>query len=117
VTAAIVGDAAEEETARATFQLAVERFGGGEILVNHDGRTLKELITETSGEEVQVAGQRRSRHGQGRGEIARCGLWVTQGTTAFGARLGGAGRESKVSPFSRPTPSEHSIWGGVARVN
>lgn len=49
--AAIVGDAADEAVARATVELAVERFGGLDILVNNAGRTLNKLVTETSVEE------------------------------------------------------------------
>lgn len=46
--AAVVGDAADESTARDTIGLAVERFGAVDILVNNAGRTLNKLITDTS---------------------------------------------------------------------
>jgi NAD(P)-dependent dehydrogenase (short-subunit alcohol dehydrogenase family) len=49
--AAVVGDAADESTARETIGLAVERFGGLDVLVNNAGRTLNKLITDTSVEE------------------------------------------------------------------
>ena len=47
-TATFVGDASDEDVARATVALAVERFGGLDILVNNAGRTLNKLITDTS---------------------------------------------------------------------
>jgi NAD(P)-dependent dehydrogenase (short-subunit alcohol dehydrogenase family) len=53
-TAAYVGDAADEEVARATVALAVERFGGVDILVNNAGRTLNKLITDTSVDEFDA---------------------------------------------------------------
>ncbi|MEV6561702.1 SDR family oxidoreductase [Nocardia sp. NPDC051756] len=49
--AALVGDVSDEELARATMELAVERFGRLDILVNNAGRTLNKPITETSVEE------------------------------------------------------------------
>ncbi|WP_296603351.1 SDR family NAD(P)-dependent oxidoreductase [Nocardioides sp.] len=52
--AVLVGDAADEDVARATVQLAVDRFGGVDVLVNNAGRTLNKLITETSVEEFDA---------------------------------------------------------------
>lgn len=52
--AVLVGDAADEDVARATVQLAVDRFGGVDILVNNAGRTLNKLITETSVQEFDA---------------------------------------------------------------
>jgi NAD(P)-dependent dehydrogenase (short-subunit alcohol dehydrogenase family) len=52
--AVLVGDAADEDVARATVRLAVDRFGGVDILVNNAGRTLNKLITETSVEEFDA---------------------------------------------------------------
>jgi NAD(P)-dependent dehydrogenase (short-subunit alcohol dehydrogenase family) len=46
--ATLTGDAADEEVARRTMALAVERFGRLDILVNNAGRTLNKLIGETS---------------------------------------------------------------------
>lgn len=46
--AALVGDVADEDLARATMRLAVERFGRLDILVNNAGRTLNKPITETT---------------------------------------------------------------------
>ncbi|MFB4303266.1 SDR family NAD(P)-dependent oxidoreductase [Actinomadura sp. NTSP31] len=46
--AALVGDVADEELARATMRLATGRFGRLDILVNNAGRTLNKPITETS---------------------------------------------------------------------
>jgi NAD(P)-dependent dehydrogenase (short-subunit alcohol dehydrogenase family) len=46
--AALVGDVADEEFARATMQLARDRFGGLDILVNNAGRTLNKPVTETT---------------------------------------------------------------------
>ncbi|WP_031465301.1 SDR family NAD(P)-dependent oxidoreductase [Sciscionella sediminilitoris] len=46
--ATLVGDVAEEDTARDTMALAVERFGGLDILVNNAGQTLNKPVTETS---------------------------------------------------------------------
>jgi NAD(P)-dependent dehydrogenase (short-subunit alcohol dehydrogenase family) len=53
-TATIVGDAADEDTAGATIELAVRRFGGLDILVNNAGRTLNKLVTDTSTEEFDA---------------------------------------------------------------
>lgn len=52
--AVLVGDAADEDVARATIELAVERFGGVDVLVNNAGRTLNKLITDTSVEEFDA---------------------------------------------------------------
>ncbi|MFE9583189.1 SDR family NAD(P)-dependent oxidoreductase [Nocardia sp. NPDC006044] len=52
--AALVGDVSDEELARATMRLAVERFGRLDILVNNAGRTLNKPITETSVEEFDA---------------------------------------------------------------
>ncbi|GAA2097271.1 glucose 1-dehydrogenase [Streptomyces albiaxialis] len=49
--AALVGDVADEEVARATMALATDRFGGLDILVNNAGRTLNKPVTETTAEE------------------------------------------------------------------
>ncbi|WP_028921695.1 SDR family NAD(P)-dependent oxidoreductase [Pseudonocardia acaciae] len=46
--ATLVGDVADEDTARAATKLAVDRFGGLDILVNNAGRTLNKPITETT---------------------------------------------------------------------
>ncbi|WP_115944429.1 SDR family NAD(P)-dependent oxidoreductase [Amycolatopsis thermalba] len=46
--AVLTGDVADEELARATMRLAVERFGRLDVLVNNAGRTLNKPITETS---------------------------------------------------------------------
>ncbi|GAA4241867.1 SDR family oxidoreductase [Actinomadura meridiana] len=46
--AALVGDVADEDLARATARLAVDRFGRLDILVNNAGRTLNKPITETT---------------------------------------------------------------------
>lgn len=53
-TATVVGDAADEDTARATIDLAVRRFGSLDILVNNAGRTLNKLVTDTSVEEFDA---------------------------------------------------------------
>ena len=53
-TATLVGDAADEEVARATVQLATDRFGRLDILVNNAGRTLNKLLTDTSVEEFDA---------------------------------------------------------------
>ncbi|MFC9440945.1 SDR family NAD(P)-dependent oxidoreductase [Nocardia sp. NPDC057030] len=52
--AALVGDVSDEELARATMRLAVERFGRLDILVNNAGRTLNKPVTETSVEEFDT---------------------------------------------------------------
>ncbi|WP_431219955.1 SDR family NAD(P)-dependent oxidoreductase [Leifsonia xyli] len=49
--ATYVGDASSERDARATIDLAVQRFGRLDILINNAGRTLNKPITETSVEE------------------------------------------------------------------
>ncbi|MFJ5675755.1 SDR family NAD(P)-dependent oxidoreductase [Streptomyces sp. NPDC093097] len=49
--AALVGDVADEELARATAALATSRFGSLDILVNNAGRTLNKPVTETSVED------------------------------------------------------------------
>ncbi|WP_024805640.1 SDR family NAD(P)-dependent oxidoreductase [Nocardia sp. BMG51109] len=49
--AALVGDVSDAELARATMQLATDRFGRLDILVNNAGRTLNKPITETGVEE------------------------------------------------------------------
>ncbi|PWC40941.1 SDR family oxidoreductase [Azospirillum sp. TSO35-2] len=46
--ATLTGDAAEEDTARRTMALAVERFGRLDILVNNAGRTLNKPLVETT---------------------------------------------------------------------
>src|SRR3569623_1507664 len=46
--ATIVGNVSDEDGARRTMDLATERFGGLDVLVNNAGRTLNEPITETS---------------------------------------------------------------------
>ncbi|MEG8179779.1 SDR family oxidoreductase [Nocardia terpenica] len=52
--AALVGDVSAEESARATMQLATDRFGRLDILVNNAGRTLNKPITETSVEDFDA---------------------------------------------------------------
>jgi NAD(P)-dependent dehydrogenase (short-subunit alcohol dehydrogenase family) len=49
--AALVGDVADEELARATTALATGRFGRLDILVNNAGRTLNKPITDTTVED------------------------------------------------------------------
>jgi NAD(P)-dependent dehydrogenase (short-subunit alcohol dehydrogenase family) len=49
--ATIVGDASAEQVARDTIDLAVERFGRLDILINNAGRTLNKLVTDTSAAE------------------------------------------------------------------
>lgn len=49
--ATIVGDVSDEYGARATMEMAAERFGGLDILANNAGRTLNKPITETSVED------------------------------------------------------------------
>jgi NAD(P)-dependent dehydrogenase (short-subunit alcohol dehydrogenase family) len=46
--AALVGDVADEDLARSTMRLALDRFGRLDILVNNAGRTLNKPITETT---------------------------------------------------------------------
>lgn len=45
---AVVGDVADEDTARRTIALAVERFGGLDILVNNAGRTMNRPLVDMS---------------------------------------------------------------------
>lgn len=52
--ATIVGDVADEDVARRTMEMATERFGGLDVLVNNAGRTLNEPITETSVEDFDA---------------------------------------------------------------
>ena len=49
--ATLAGDVAEEDTARRTVSLAVERFGRLDILVNNAGRTLNKPVLDTGAEE------------------------------------------------------------------
>ncbi|MEO3825204.1 glucose 1-dehydrogenase [Actinomadura sp. B10D3] len=51
--AALVGDVADEDLARSTAQLALDRFGRLDILVNNAGRTLNKPITETTVEDFE----------------------------------------------------------------
>ncbi|GAA5166151.1 MULTISPECIES: SDR family NAD(P)-dependent oxidoreductase [Amycolatopsis] len=51
--AALVGDVADEELARATMRLATDRFGRLDILVNNAGRTLNKPVTETTVEDFE----------------------------------------------------------------
>lgn len=46
--ATLVGDVADEDVARRTIRLAVERFGRLDILVNNAGRTLNRTLLETT---------------------------------------------------------------------
>lgn len=46
--ATLQGDAADEESVRATFALALEKFGRLDILVSNVGRTLNKPLVETS---------------------------------------------------------------------
>ena len=46
--ATLIGDVADEEVARRTVVLAVERFGQLDILVNNAGRTLNKPLLDTS---------------------------------------------------------------------
>ncbi|WP_020423004.1 SDR family NAD(P)-dependent oxidoreductase [Amycolatopsis sp. ATCC 39116] len=52
--AVLTGDVADEELARATMRLAVERFGRLDVLVNNAGRTLNKPVTETSVEDFEA---------------------------------------------------------------
>lgn len=52
--AALVGDVADEDLARATAALATSRFGSLDILVNNAGRTLNKLVTETTAEDFDA---------------------------------------------------------------
>ncbi|TDD88142.1 SDR family oxidoreductase [Actinomadura darangshiensis] len=46
--APLVGDVADEDLARSTMRLALDRFGRLDILVNNAGRTLNKPVTETT---------------------------------------------------------------------
>ena len=52
--AALVGDVADEDLARATMRLATDRFGRLDILVNNAGRTLNKPITATTTEDFEA---------------------------------------------------------------
>ena len=52
--AAIVGDVADEDLARATANVAVDRFGRLDILVNNAGRTLNKPITDTTVDDFEA---------------------------------------------------------------
>ncbi|MDA2806083.1 SDR family NAD(P)-dependent oxidoreductase [Nocardiopsis suaedae] len=52
--AALVGDVADEDRARATAELATSRFGSLDILVNNAGRTLNEPVTETTADDFDA---------------------------------------------------------------
>jgi len=52
--ATLVGDAADEEVARRTMALALQRFGRLDILVNNAGRTLNVPLTQTSVEDFDA---------------------------------------------------------------
>ena len=45
--ATVTGDVADEATAVRTVALAIERFGGLDVLVNNAGRTLNKALTDT----------------------------------------------------------------------
>ncbi|MEU8123049.1 SDR family NAD(P)-dependent oxidoreductase [Spirillospora sp. NPDC049024] len=45
---ALVGDVADEDLARSTMRLALDRFGRLDVLVNNAGRTLNKPVTETT---------------------------------------------------------------------
>lgn len=49
--ATLAGDVKDEDVARRTMALAIERFGRLDILVNNAGRTLNKLISDTSAAE------------------------------------------------------------------
>ncbi|MFD0683873.1 SDR family NAD(P)-dependent oxidoreductase [Actinomadura fibrosa] len=51
--AALVGDVADEDLARATMRLATDRFGRLDVLVNNAGRTLNKPVTETTVEDFE----------------------------------------------------------------
>jgi NAD(P)-dependent dehydrogenase (short-subunit alcohol dehydrogenase family) len=51
--ACLVGDVADEDLARSTMRLALDRFGRLDILVNNAGRTLNKPITETTVEDFE----------------------------------------------------------------
>ncbi|WP_433472872.1 SDR family NAD(P)-dependent oxidoreductase [Spirillospora sp. CA-142024] len=50
---ALVGDVADEDLARSTMRLALDRFGRLDILVNNAGRTLNKPVTETTVEDFE----------------------------------------------------------------
>ncbi|CAL9496261.1 MULTISPECIES: SDR family NAD(P)-dependent oxidoreductase [unclassified Streptomyces] len=52
--AALVGDVADEDHARATATLAADRFGSLDILVNNAGRTLNKPVTETTADDFDA---------------------------------------------------------------
>jgi NAD(P)-dependent dehydrogenase (short-subunit alcohol dehydrogenase family) len=52
--ATLVGDVADEDVARRTIALAVERFGRLDVLVNNAGRTLNKPVTETTVEDFDA---------------------------------------------------------------
>jgi hypothetical protein len=52
--ATLVGDASDEDVARRTMALAIERFGRLDILVNNAGRTLNVPLIETSVEDFDA---------------------------------------------------------------
>jgi NAD(P)-dependent dehydrogenase (short-subunit alcohol dehydrogenase family) len=49
--ATLVGDAADEQVAIDTINLAIERFGALDVLISNAGRTLNKLVTDTSAAE------------------------------------------------------------------
>jgi NAD(P)-dependent dehydrogenase (short-subunit alcohol dehydrogenase family) len=51
--AVLVGDVADEDLARATMRLALDRFGRLDVLVNNAGRTLNKPVTETTVEDFE----------------------------------------------------------------
>jgi NAD(P)-dependent dehydrogenase (short-subunit alcohol dehydrogenase family) len=52
--AALVGDVADEDLARATMRLATDRFGRLDILINNAGRTLNKPVTDTTTEDFEA---------------------------------------------------------------
>lgn len=52
--ATLVGDAADEQVARDTIALAVDRFGRLDVLVSNAGRTLNAPVTETTTEDFDA---------------------------------------------------------------
>lgn len=52
--AVLVGDASDEEVARRTMALAIERFGQLDILVNNAGRTLNVPLIDTTVEDFDM---------------------------------------------------------------
>ncbi|MEU8342925.1 hypothetical protein SAMN05443665_100410 [Actinomadura meyerae] len=51
--AVLVGDVADEDLARSTMRLALDRFGRLDVLVNNAGRTLNKPVTETTVEDFE----------------------------------------------------------------